>query len=123
MNPLPDSVKFPAIPPCAMARFSLLVSLHRVGSSMVEQRPFKPLVAGSSPARPTFSNKVGRFHGGPGDILKAHVAELADAQDSGSCGATRGGSSPLVSTIFFCGSRFFFPKIMALRFPLRIQNP
>lgn len=29
----------------------------------------------------------------------AHVAELADAYDSGSYGATRGGSSPLVSTI------------------------
>lgn len=29
----------------------------------------------------------------------AHVAELADAYDSGSYGVTRGGSSPLVSTI------------------------
>ena len=31
----------------------------------------------------------------------AHVAELADAYDSGSYGVTRGGSSPLVSTIVF----------------------
>ncbi len=31
----------------------------------------------------------------------AHVAELADAYDSGSYGVTRGGSSPLVSTILF----------------------
>ena len=30
----------------------------------------------------------------------AHVAELVDAHDSGSCGETRGGSSPLVSTFF-----------------------
>jgi hypothetical protein len=30
--------------------------------------------------------------------LIAHVAELADAYDSGSYGVTRGGSSPLVST-------------------------
>ena len=30
----------------------------------------------------------------------AHVAELVDVHDSESCGATRGGSSPLVSTIF-----------------------
>ncbi len=30
---------------------------------------------------------------------KAHVAELADAYGSGPYGATRGGSSPLVSTI------------------------
>ena len=32
--------------------------------------------------------------------LTAHVAELVDAHDSGSCGETRGGSSPLVSTFF-----------------------
>ncbi len=31
-------------------------------------------------------------------ISHAHVAELVDAQDSGSCGATRGSSSLLVST-------------------------
>lgn len=30
--------------------------------------------------------------------MKAHVAELADAYGSGPYGATRGGSSPLVST-------------------------
>src|SRR4051812_5059380 len=32
-----------------------------------------------------------------GPILHAHVAELADAYGSGPYGATRGGSSPLVS--------------------------
>lgn len=30
-----------------------LPRLHRVGSSMVEQRPFKALVEGSSPSQPT----------------------------------------------------------------------
>ena len=40
--------------------------------------------------------------------LLAHVAELADAYGSGPYGATRGGSSPLVSTnvnaiALFCG--------------------
>ena len=29
---------------------------------------------------------------------KADVAELADAHDLGSCGVTRGGSSPLIRT-------------------------
>jgi hypothetical protein len=33
------------------------------------------------------------------EIAKAHVAELADAYGSGPYGETRGGSSPLVSTI------------------------
>src|SRR5260221_3508456 len=32
---------------------------HRVGSSMVEQRPFKALVAGSSPAQPTDAKSSG----------------------------------------------------------------
>ena len=31
---------------------------------------------------------------------KADVAELADAHDLGSCGATRGGSSPLIRTSY-----------------------
>jgi hypothetical protein len=31
---------------------------------------------------------------------KADVAELADAHDLGSCGVTRGGSSPLIRTIY-----------------------
>ncbi len=31
--------------------------------------------------------------------LQAGVAELADAQDLGSCGATRGGSNPFARTI------------------------
>ncbi len=31
--------------------------LHRVGSSMVEQRPFKALVEGSSPSQPTPSHR------------------------------------------------------------------
>ena len=39
---------------------SLLVS-RRVGSSMVEQRPFKALVLGSSPSQPTSS--LDRFDG------------------------------------------------------------
>ena len=42
----------------------------------------------------------------------ADVAELVDAQDSGSCGATRGGSSPLIRTKFtgsFLLSRLRFP--------------
>ena len=34
-----------------------------------------------------------------GEVAKAHVAELADAYGSGPYGETRGGSSPLVSTI------------------------
>ena len=33
--------------------------------------------------------------------ISADVAELADAHDLGSCGATRGGSSPLIRTKFF----------------------
>ena len=33
-------------------------------------------------------------------LVLAHVAELADAYASGAYGETRGGSSPLVSTIF-----------------------
>lgn len=32
-----------------------------VGSSMVEQRPFKPLVAGSSPAQPTILRRTPNF--------------------------------------------------------------
>ena len=35
---------------------------------------------------------------GPGEAW-AGVAELADAQDLGSCGATRGGSSPPLRTV------------------------
>jgi hypothetical protein len=41
---------------------TLVVSFHlsrgvfRVGSSMVEQRPFKALVEGSSPSQPNLSN-------------------------------------------------------------------
>ena len=31
---------------------------------------------------------------------KADVAELADAHDLGSCGVTRGGSSPLIRTSY-----------------------
>ena len=42
------------------------------------------------------SGLIGQFY----MSLIAHVAELADAYDSGSYGATRGGSSPLVSTFF-----------------------
>ena len=42
--------------PLATIRFSDTVPLRfpRVGSSMVEQRPFKALVVGSSPTQPTF---------------------------------------------------------------------
>jgi hypothetical protein len=36
---------------------------------------------------------------------KADVAELADAHDLGSCGATRGGSSPLIRTSHSKGLR------------------
>ena len=41
---------------------------RRVGSSMVEQRPFKPLAVGSSPTRPTitfplFPNFLSVFRG------------------------------------------------------------
>ena len=42
--------------PLATIHFSDTVALRfpRVGSSMVEQRPFKALVPGSSPGRPNF---------------------------------------------------------------------
>ncbi|MDB6148330.1 MAG: hypothetical protein JWO45_1994 [Spartobacteria bacterium] len=40
----------------------------RVGSSMVEQRPFKALVAGSSPAQPKFSNGMGLHLRGHQDV-------------------------------------------------------
>ena len=50
----------------------------------------------------------------------ADVAESADAHDSGSCGATRAGSSPVIRTItrvligfndFYENSRFLLPYI------------
>ena len=46
-------------------KFRALLSILSiwVGSSMVEQRPFKPLAVGSSPARPTISfNELDFFH-------------------------------------------------------------
>jgi hypothetical protein len=40
--------------------YSFRVRFPRVGSSMVEQRPFKALVVGSSPTHPTLCS-LGRF--------------------------------------------------------------
>ena len=41
---------------------------------------------------------------------KADVAELADAHDLGSCGVTRGGSSPLIRTNIDVGFRLVAKK-------------
>tara|TARA_A100000164_G_C21320577_1_gene501867 strand:+ start:149 stop:373 length:225 start_codon:yes stop_codon:yes gene_type:complete len=39
----------------------------------------------------------------PGLLIRARVAELADAQDLGSCALRRVGSSPTLRTIIFKG--------------------
>ena len=51
---------------------------------------------------------------------KADVAELADAHDLGSCGATRGGSSPLIRTSYIL--ELYSEKNRNLKSPIHINN-
>ena len=50
----------------------------------------------------------------------ADVAELADAHDLGSCGATRGGSSPLIRTSYIL--ELYSEKNRSLKSPVHINN-
>ena len=51
-------------------------SFFWVGSSTVEQRPFKPLVAGSIPAQPTTFNLTRKLRGGARDFKLLVFSDL-----------------------------------------------
>src|SRR5688572_304636 len=69
----------------------------RVGSSMVEQRPFKALVAGSSPAQPTPQELVWKWliDSGPNSALRLASFHSASSRGHSICSACAGAGSEM----------------------------